>query len=391
MRALTATTFSAGPSDTLATLDVYKAQGGGVVNSILDKRDTDSTFDVSKLLANGGKGSIGTSGSLLNLTSTGGVKLNTKSIQDRLLKSAPGLASSLRNMSQTAQDKISSTFIQNPKIDFNVGSDSFKVDSAAFSDLSSYGDYVNDTNAFSASLGQIASAGGASAYDIDAHATMLSGGICQGSDFGIPKSHEFLTNNSVVQGNSSLLMKVAAGALPILAKNGDLGNMASIANGPGGQVFSAVLPNYASTIKQNYSYSKYGVNTGAQINDYTNLISIFTGADSQWNVIDRIGDATGTTGTETFNLVRLLGGSREFQELIAIGVMSLVDDHKDKYQGLAGMFGETTVDAEIRRDFPMVWQESYNVQQTTKQNKTLDPRVVNTIAKSVNILTQPRL
>ena len=220
-----------------------------------------------------------------------------------------------------------------------------------------------------------------SAYDIDAHASMISGGIVQGSNLGIPKSYGFLTQPSAVASNNSLLSKVTAAALPILAKNGDLGNMAQMSAGPGGQVFGAVLPNYAGVIKQNYNYGNYGRNTGAQVNDYTNLISIFTNTDSQWNVFDRIGDATGTSGTTTFNLLKVLGGSREFQELIAIGVKSLVDGDSNKTMGLAAMFGQTTVDQQLKMNFPKLWQESYNNPQVTKKNKVIDPRIVSTLGK----------
>jgi len=384
MNPLASTTFSSGPSDTLAAVDVYSASGKNVVNSIIDKKDTGLGFDISKLLANGGKGAIGSAGSLLSMTKTGGLGLNTSDITGRLLKAAPGIGSSLRDMSDKAKSGIMDKFKDSGTMDFKMGADSFKVPSANFGDMTAFSSYATDVNAYSFNLTSLNAStdGMCYAYDVDAHAAMLSGGITQGSDLGIPKSYDFFTKaSSAVTDNKELLTKVAAAAGPVLVKNGDLGNLSQLTQGQGGQILSAVLPNYAGQIKQSYRYDNYGRNTGAQVNDYANLIGIFTNTDSKWNVIDRIGDATGTTGTTTFNLLRVLGGSREFQELIAIGVKSLVEGDRNKVQGLALMFGETTVDAQLKINFPRLWQESYNQPSVTKKNRTLDPRVVGTIGQ----------
>lgn len=384
MNPLASTTFSSGPSDSLAAVDVYSTSGKNVINSIVDKKDSGLGFDISKLLANGGKGSIGSAGSLLSMTKTGGLGLNTNDITGRLLKAAPGIGSSLRDMSDKAKAGIMDKFKDSGTMDFKMGADTFKVPSSNFADMTAFSSYATDVNAYSFNLTSLNANtdGTCYAYDVDAHAAMLSGGITQGSNLGIPKSYDFFTKaSSSVTDNKELLTKVAAAAGPILAKNGDLGNLAQLTQGGGGQVLSAVLPSYGNTLKQNYSYGNYGRNTGAQVNDYTNLISIFTNTDSKWNIIDRIGDATGTTGTTTFNLLRVLGGSREFQELIAIGVKNMVEGDRNKVQGLAAMFGETTVDAQLKINFPRLWQESYNNPVVTRRNRTLDPRVVSTIGQ----------
>ena len=383
MNPLALPTFSTGPSDSVAAVDVYK-ESGSLVNSIQDKKTSGASFDISSLLANGGKGALGSSGSLLAKTATGGVKLNVKAVTDRLLKTAPQLASSLRSLSSDAQSRIASTFTDTKVMNMKLGAENFTISSAKYNDALSYGDFLNDVNAYNDTLMVTnSSTTMCSAYDIDSHASMISGAVIQGSDLGIPRSYSFVAQNQTVANNSSLLTRVAAATLPILAKNGDLGNLSTMSSGPGGQVFGAVLPNYAGVIRNNYSYGPYAMNTpGAQVQDYQNLISIFTNTDSRWNVIDRIGDATGTTGTQTFNLVRLIGGSREFQELLAIGVKSLVDGHQDKVQIAARYLPRSTVDQELKRYFPKLWQESYMNPQVTKTQKTLDPRVVSVLGKT---------
>ena len=389
MNPLASTTFSAGPSDTLSSIDVYANNGQQVINSIQDKKTSGLGFSFSSLLANGGKGAIGSAGSLLKSTKTGGITLNTQSVTNRLLMSTPALASSLRNMSASAQSTITGTFRDSGVTNFNMGTDSFKIPSASIGDVSAFGDYATNVNAYSMGL-SAPETGVCSMYDLDSHASMIAGGVVQGSNLGIPKSYSFLTNvGASVSNNSTLLTKVASSCIPILAKNGDLGNLASLAQGPGGQVMGAVLPNYASVLKQTYSYNNYGRNTGAPLNDYTNLVSIFTGADPKWNVIDRIGDATGETGTKTFNILKILGGSREFQQLIAIGVKSLVEGDDNKYQGLAGILGKTTVDQELRRSFPKLWQDSYNQPQIKKTNQAIDPRLLGTLGMVTQVLTAP--
>ncbi len=119
-------------------------------------------------------------------------------------------------------------------------------------------------------------------------------------------------------------------------------------------------------------------------------MGVFLNTDSKWNVIDRIGDATGTTGTKTFNLLKLLGGSKEFQQLIAIGVKSMVESDENKVQGLAAMFGQTTVDQQLKLDFPRLWQESYQNPQVTKKNKTLDPRLIKVLGTVGTVLSGTR-
>lgn len=387
MNPLATTTFSSGPSDTLAAQDVYAATGNTVINSIQDKKSSGLGFDFSSLLANGGKGAIGSAGSLLKMTPTGGVALNVKSITDRLTKAAPSIASSLRDMSSSAQANIAGTFKDSGVMNFKMGTDTFKLPSTSFSDVSAYGSFATDVNTFSTNLPSLTQDGMCSAYDIDSHASMISGAVTQGSNLGIPKSFSFMTSAPAVSGNSELLTKVASACIPVLAKNGDLSNLKQLTSGPGGQVINAVLPNYAGMLKQTYSYNNYGRNTGAPLNDYTNLVGVFLNSDSKWNVIDRIGDATGNTGTKTFNLLKVLGGSKEFQQLIAIGVKSLVEDHDDKVQGLAAMFGETTVDQQLKQDFPKLWQESYQNPQTTKKNKTIDPRVIKVLGTVGTVLS----
>lgn len=392
MNSLAPTTFSSGPSDTLAALDVYTSTGKNVVNSIQDKKTSGLGFDFASLLANGGKGAIGSKGSLLAMTKTGGVTLNTKSITERFLKSAPALASSLRGMTSTAQANIASTFTDAGTMKFKMGGDMLTIPSTSYSDVAAFGDYATDLNAYSTSLTSLndtSALASCSVYDIDAHASMIAGGITQGSSLGIPTSYNFLTQPPAVAGNTQLLTKVAASAIPILAKNGDLGNLAQITSGPGGQVMGAVLPDYAGVLKNTYNYSTYGRNTGAPVNDYVNLVKVFTNTDSQWNVFDRIGDATGNTGTTTFNLLKVLGGSLEFQQLIAIGVKSLVEGDPNKTMGLASMFGQTTVDQQLRINFPKLWQESYNKPQVTKKNKTIDPSIIKALGKVSRVLNPP--
>lgn len=390
MNPLASTTFSSGPSDTLAAADVYKANGKAVINSIQDKKTSELGFDFSSLLANGGKGAIGSAESLLKTTAGGKISLNTKSITDRLIKAAPNIASSLRDMSSKAQANIAGTFADSGVMDFKMGTDTFQLPSTSYADVAAFGNYATDVNAFSTNLAVMQADGMCSAYDIDAHASMISGGVTQGSNLGIPKSFGFLTAVPTVSENSKLLTKVASSCIPILAKNGDLSNLRQLTSGPGGQVMNAVLPDYAGVIKQTYSYGNYGRNTGAPVNDYTNLVGVFLNTDSKWNVIDRIGDATGTTGTKTFNLLKLLGGSKEFQQLIAIGVKSLVEDSEDKVQGLAAMFGQVTVDQQLKRDFPRLWQESYSEPQVTKKNKTVDPRIIKVLGTVGTVLSGTR-
>lgn len=386
MKPLSLTTFSVGPSDKYAAVDVYQS-GGELVNSIQDQQTSGLSFDPRSLLANGGRGSIGSAGSLLKLTSGGGVGLNASSILSRLSSSAPMIASSLRSMTQSAQSSIAGTFQNSGLMNFKMGANTFQVPSSSFSDVTAFGDYATSVNDYGTSLSLTSSDPfSCSAYDIDAHASMVSGAIIQGSNLGIPASYGFMTQNAGVSGNTSLLTKVCTAAIPILVKNGDLGNLGDLSSGVGGKVLAAAFPSYASTLRNNYSYNTYGRSTGAPLSDYTNLVRIFTGCDPQWNIFDRIGDATGQSGTSTWNAIKLIGGSREFNELIAIGVKNLVEGDPDWWQVVARTLPQTTVDQEIRIYFPRVWQESYANPQIRRKPSVVDARIASLAGKALGTI-----
>lgn len=385
MNPLAPTTFSAGPKDTLASIDVYDASGTSVVNSIQDTK-TASTFDISTILSNAGKGLATGTTSLLKVSSTGSISLNQSAVLGRINGSIPSAAGAIRNLSTQAQQSVSSSFSDYGNVKVNMGGTTSDVSSVYASDLSGYGDYVNMVNAYGTGLTPASTdTGTCSIYDVDSHASLISAGVIQGSDYALPNSFTTLTSPTAVGSNSALINKVTGACLPILVKNGDLGNLRAMSATSGGQIFDAVLPNYASQLTQGYSGTTYGRNGqgGASVQDYTNIISIFTNTNSQWNVFDRLGD---TVGQPTLNLLKLIGGSRDFQTLLAIGVKDLVDGDRGKHQILATMFGQTTVEAEVNRNFPKVVLSSQLANSQTQKAKTIDPRVVRLIATTANAL-----
>lgn len=384
MNPLAPTTFSSGPKDSLASVDVYGATGG-VVNSIQDTK-TASTLDISTILANSGKGLLTGAGSLLKVNSvTGAVSLNQATILQRLNAVVPAAAGSIRGLSSDAQKTLTSAYTDYGSVNVNMSGSTFNVDSAHVADLSGYSDYVNMVNSYGTGLSNETVPGQCSIYDVDSHASLISAGVIQGSSYGIPSTWSTLTTPSAVSANTGLLTKVTSACLPVLVKNGDLGNLKAMAASPGGQIFDAVYPNYGQQLISNYSSTAYGRNGGASVQDYSNLISIFTSANSQWNVFDRIGDATGVDNT-TLNLLKLIGGSNDFTTLLAIGVKSLVDGDKGKFNILATMFQRTTVEAEVAKYFPRVVLSTSLANSQTQKSQTIDPRVVRLIANTTKAL-----
>jgi hypothetical protein len=386
MNPLAPTTFSAGPKDSLASIDVYDASGQSVVNSIQDT-STKSTFDIGSILSNGGKGLLTGAGSLLKVSTTGSISLDNSTILKRLNTSVPQAAGALRGLSTDAAKSVTSSFKDYGTATVNMGGSPFNVDSAHVADLSGYSDYVNMVNAYGTGLGTPGEAipGECSIYDVDSHASLISAGVIQGSDYALPTSFTTLTAPPAVIGNLSLVNKVTSACLPVLVKNGDLGNLRAMSATPGGQIFDAVLPNYGTLLTQGYSATAYGRNGngGASVQDYESIISIFTNTNSSWNVFDRLGD---TVNDPTLNLLKLIGGSRDFQELLAIGVKSLVDGDSGKHQILATMFQQTTVEAEVNRYFPRVILSNQLANSQTRKAQTIDPRVVNLIANTTRAL-----
>jgi hypothetical protein len=368
----------------LASVDVYGASGG-VVNSIQDTK-TASTFDISSILANSGKGLLTGAGSLLKVSNvTGAVTLDQGTILNRLNAVVPAAAGSIRGLSADAQKTLTSSYTDYGNVNVNMSGSTFNVDSSHVADLSGYGDYVNMVNAYGTGLSNETVPGQCSIYDVDSHASLISAGVIQGSSYGLPNSFTTLTAPSAVSSNTGLLTKVTAACLPVLVRNGDLNNLKTMAASPGGQIFDAVLPNYGRLLTTGYSATAYGRNGfGASVQDYSNLISIFTSTNSQWNVFDRLGD-TGGDNT-TLNLLKLIGGSRDFTTLLAIGIKSLVDGDRGKHQILATMFPRTTVEAEVARAFPRVVLSTSLANSQTQRAQTIDPRVVRLIANTTKAL-----
>lgn len=381
MNPLASTTFATGPKDTLAAVDVYGADGG-IVNSIQDAK-TSSSFDISSILANAGKGGVTSLTSLLAVNQkTGGVSLNLTQVTAKVNQSIPQLGSSVRNLSDSAKSTLTSSYQDFGDMKVNMGGSVFSVPSSKSADLYGYSDYVNDVNAYGTGLSSETVPGMCSIYDEDSHSSLISAGILQGSNIGLPNAVTTLTTPVAVIGSASLMTKVTQSCLPILAKNGDLGNLAALSGTKGAQVFDAVLPNYANVLTAGYSGQSNGRNGGAAVNDYQSLITIFTNTNSSWNIFDRIGDVVGQS--PTLNLLKLLGGTSAFQNLLAVGVKNLLTS--DKGHILATMFSKTDVITQLHNDFPkLILEADFN--KTTKRARVIDPRVLSLIGTSAKTIS----
>jgi hypothetical protein len=301
--------FSAGPKDALAAIDVYKATGQTVINSIQDlERSTGINIDA---LLNGNLSGISI-GAIIKKVS-GGISLDPGVLAARLLAASPGLTNTYKNLTSSisgaAQDTLSSISSAGAlnTLQVNINGVIQSCSAADFTNVASVGKFVNDTagsNVFSM-------------IDINAKGSVLSGIVSQASSLGITGVFSQIT--SAITDNA-LLMNIVKGSIAAAIRGADLSTILDIALSNVGRSIDAVLPSFFRDLTSSVVYKNDGniVNT---ILTYTKLIEILDHSKPGWSV----GHRATTAGDEScVDLTLLLGGSADFKNIISNGVHSYV-------------------------------------------------------------------
>lgn len=358
---LAPTVFSSGAKDTLATLDVYRATGDSVVNSIQALAKRNNT-DISTLL--GGK----LSGATLNkLFSQVGQQLTVDkdALTARLVGASSTLKSAYRELSTSLKDGVVGSFEDLGTMKITLGGIEQTVASQNFSDLTSVGSFLN---AYTGNKDLF------KAEDVDAMAGVISAMVAEGSELGMDNVFSSLTNNLTDPG---LMTRVVKQTVPRVIAAGDFKTLYDMSASSAGPAIGVLYPEFAQLLTGSYQRQQRGAMQNPQ-QDYDRIIGSLLNVNAQW---DKIVRQNGEDTDFGINLLALLGSSRDFQSLVVAGVMAISDNNDPKkYHILGGAYQKTTVMNELKRFFPMVYLATDRDKQTTAQRKTVDPRTLNALS-----------
>ena len=362
---LVKTVFSTGAKDDLAAIDTYKSKPGSKpVNSIQSVSDS-TQYDVTSVIGNGNTNAK--LDSAIRVTSGEKIEVDKDVLTQRLLATNTKSVASFRTLGDGAKGNMLSSMNMNQQVDVDIGGIKSKVDSANIQDLTGLGtflgDYSGDRNV-------------CKIEDFDSVGGVVGGLVVESSDLGMSGVWTKLTSSIT---EIPVLTRAAQKSLPKLVANGDLNSIFEISNSPVGKSMGVLYPNLGQDLGKAYgvrttrdSRNKVGI-----FNKYlTTMDNIFT----DWDKFSSNGDPAG------INILRLLGSSAAFQDLIMEGVKFLLDDDPRKHYLLHGLYKETTVEDQVKKFFPRVVLLSKSSPKPIKKTNTVDPRAVMRLISVVGIV-----
>lgn len=365
---LAKSTFSTGPTDSLASIDVYK-ESSSIINSI-QALTSSSGVDVSSLL---GKASS-TLSSVLNLTQQG-LTVNKDTLKARLLGTSSNISSAYTSLTKqgisgTATSDLSNS--QKSYITTSINGVSSKVDSTNFNSLSSIGTFINDYT-------------GTTAYstkDNDAIASLLGSVVSEGSSLKLTGVFSALTSGIT---DKTLVNKVADKSISSALTNTDLDTLYDISVSSAGQYLNENYSDYNETLSSNFNVTGYNEgNTSTEAMQLAKIVSIFSNTKADWNRVKRVANTAVVS-----SIVKMMGGNAAWKQMILTGVKAIDDStqddnyYKSKTQALASVYAKTDVVTDIHKYFPKVVLEedisALKKKSTTTTNKTtgvVDPTIL---------------
>lgn len=361
---LASTVFSAGAKDNLATADVYKVDSTTVINSIQSISQKLGT-DISGLL--GGLKNYNL-GKLLSVTKTG-LKVDQTAIADRLLGMSSSINASFKSLSADAKNSLLTSVPSIGKIDVQIGDVKSTLDSYNYKQLAGLGKFVNEYTKTTL----------VSIVDNDATAALVGAVVQQGAALGV---NGLLPGLSTTITNNKILARVINKSLPDLVKTSDLHSLSHLADSVFGKSMDFVYPNFASDLAKAFGFKSIN-DVIDPLADYHTVLSILSKTNANWDVYIHDADPPETSNV---SLLKILGASKDFQQLILSGVRSEPDFDRRHNYALIQNYKKTTVEDDIARFFPQVAlpsKNSNNDTSVTKNNRTVDARALAKIGEKL--------
>lgn len=343
MPALAKGAFDGGPDDSVATADIYSltssvsGSADSVITSIqeLELGIDEKLFDM-KLAA----------GEVADFLSAQKDQLliNKDLLTERLLganSEFKGVYNELNDTLKKGAMLKTAAQAKASKLLCTINDTKSFVDSAKIKDVRSLGNFVNKYVGSKIFSGQ----------DSGAISGMLGSVITTASDLGIPGAFKAIADT--VKDNG-ILGRVTRAVLPIALRNSDTAMLRDISSSAAGKLINVFSPGFTQSFSKAFVYRGDRAKT---LTSFEDIFRAFENVDSAWDLLDRNGNGS------ALNLLSLIGGSRDFQNLVLTGVKYWSTElangkpapvRVDAMYALTSVYRETTVGAAVRRDFPNV-------------------------------------
>lgn len=348
-------TFLSGAQDDLAAADVYKRTTGTVINRIQSLIGMED-IDLSAVLR-GGDFLLKQLPIITGLTAGGTLTLNKENLVARLVATSSSLSRSISSLTGDLSNSMVATIGANlpnaNEVYSKVGDVVSQVSASALSSVSSLG----------AMIGQIT--GNANLYSIvdkDAMVGLYTGVIREATRFGLPDSFGALMT---AQTDPYILNRVAAQVLPQLINSSDTAGISSMATRLPSGALTMSYPGALNDFTAKYT-SPRGATDAFRVTEFQKVVGTYDQVQDGWNSCRR---PTSGGAVVAVDVTRLQGGTPSFKNLIAAGVMATTDPNTKLY-ALASVFAPTTVDRQLREQFPRTVFAGNNRQ----RQQVLDPR-----------------
>jgi hypothetical protein len=369
--------FETGPLEELATADIYKLKSSltGAASPITSIQELNLKLDTDSL---GVKLDAGIATDFLSKMESGYLSFDKDLLTTRILGTSTDFKSTFNELNDAMKKgALLSTF--KDKANFlttTIGGVQSMVNSANIRDVRSLGNFINkytNTKIFS---GQ----------DKGALAGLLGSVITTSSNLGISGAFKAITDTI---NDNGIIGRVTRGVLPIVMKNSDSKLLREIVSSPAANLINVLSPGFTRDFSRAFTYRGTRAKT---LTSFEDIFHSFEKVDSQWSMLNR-----GGSGSTALNLLTLVSGSKDFQNVVMTGVKYWATEQAkgnqapvpvDPMYALALSYSEVTVSQAIQRDFPKVaLLNSYNHHTANRQgtasglrrpknNSVVDPRIL---------------
>jgi len=329
---LAKSTFSQPSTTDMATTDVYTTSNPGVVNSVQDSEDKE-TSSAKSLAVRGSKYLKSVMPAVQTILSDGTALANATSGKQRLALLMSGTSSLFSKLPDDYKSLITNDPATFGTSIVKIGSVTSKVLNTNFSNVSSTAGLIGAVSGDASLVG---------VQDNDSALSLTSALATEASRTRIPNSYTSLIGTL---SSSTLVNKFAGMTLPAtLAYSDSLGLKDLATSSKPGDV-NLLNPNIVDDFTTQYTAppectaAQYGT-------EYSNVMSSFSSVNSSWNTTTRSGDST-----TSVNLTQLTNSSDDMQTVLKTGYMDSTDPTVQMYS-LSTLFPSTSVSDSMANQYP---------------------------------------
>lgn len=337
--------FTGGPSDTVATADIYKIKSsmGPSATPITSIQDLSLVPD-SKTLGSIMNGVPATD--YLSKLESGAIPSFDKSLALTRVVGTDNSFKAAFNEFNAAMKKgaLLSTYTDKlTKMTLNIAGITGVVSTAKAGEVKALGSFLNKYTGKQIFSGK----------DGGALSSLLGTAITTSSNLGVPGAFKALTDTL---NDNGVIGRISRAVLPTVLRNSDSKLLREMTSSPAASLINILSPGF----KQNFSkvFQSRSMGASKPLNSFEDIFYSFEKMDSQWDRLSR-----GGGDNTALNLLSLASGSRDFQSLVMTGVKYWTTEQAkgnkapvrvDPLYALGMAFPEVTVGQAIHRDFPKV-------------------------------------